>query len=118
MQALRAELEAARSAGEDARALAAARRAAAAPTNKKNEDAAWDVETGGVLPVWGPTPGGFQPLAGLVRSAPPRIAPLLRPVALAAAQADRAQLALDRRPAARAVLLVYFVLLHIAVVLF
>ena len=79
-------------------------------TNKKNEDDAYDVEA---AVLTGGGSGGFQPLAGLFRGAPMPLS--LKPFVAAAHQTDRLSVMLDRRPAARAGVLMYVVLLHMCI---
>ena len=79
-------------------------------TNKKNEDDAYDVEA---AVLTGGGSGGFQPLAGMFRGAPMPLS--LKPFVAAAHQTDRLSVMLDRRPAARAGVLMYVVLLHMCV---
>ena len=79
-------------------------------TNKKNEDDAYDVEA---AVLTGGGSGGFQPLAGMFRGAPMPLS--LKPFVAAAHQTDRLSVMLDRRPAARAGVLMYVVLLHMCI---
>lgn len=59
---------------------------------------------------------GFTPLAGIVRGARP---PLNAPAAVATAhQLDRLAVTLNQRPAARALVLLYMIFLHLAFVVF
>ena len=82
-------------------------------TNKKNEDSDFDVEA---AVLTGGAGNSFQPLAGQLKRAS---FPLnLRPLVAAAHQLDRLAVALDHRPSMRALLSMYFLLLHFAVVLF
>ena len=84
---------------------------ASALTNKKDEDA-YDVEAGG------PAQGGssIRTMASMVRKAPP---PLNHHIVVhAARRVDRLVGVLDKRPGARMGLLMYFILLHLLVVLF
>jgi hypothetical protein len=87
---------------------------AGVPTNKKDEDL-YDLESGAALPGAGgvPSSGSRVPFAALVRRAPP---PLRRALG-AARRLDRAAAVLDRRPGARLALLLYFLLLHLYLLL-
>ena len=81
-------------------------------TNKKDEDDVYDIEAA-VLTGAG---GGFRPLSGALRGA---VFPLNSRLAVAAARRlDKLAIAVDRRPAVRGMLLVYFVLLHIFALIF
>jgi hypothetical protein len=114
-QALRNELDAQRKRAADVEEMAAAVRrdslSHGAAANKKDEDA-YDVEAGG------PSAGNaasVKPIAGLVRKAP---APFNHVVVLnAARRLDRVVAVLDKRPGARAGLLLYILLLHFYVLL-
>jgi hypothetical protein len=83
---------------------------------KKNEDDSFDVEaaalTGGV--------SAFRPLAGVVRALPPPISTqpaVMRAATAVALQLDKAAIAMDARPQLRAVIMLYFLLLHLFVLL-
>ena len=113
MQMLRAELEGQRKRAADLEEMVTAVRSgsmSAGTSNKKDEDA-YDIEAGG--PAAG---SAFKPIAGLVRKAPP---PLNHRIMVhAARRIDRVVALLDKRPAARMGLLLYFLFLHFLVVLF
>ena len=109
-QALRNEVEAQRSRAADVEEMAAAARrdslSHGAAANKKDEDV-YDVEAGG--PSTG-NASGVKPIASLVRKAPP---PFNSVVVLSAVRRiDRAVALLDKRPGARAGLMLYIFLLH------
>ena len=114
MQLLRSELEGQRKRAADLEEMVAAVRSgsmAAGTSNKKDEDA-YDVEAGG------PAQGGssIRTMASMVRKAPP---PLNHHIVVhAARRVDRLVGVLDKRPGARMGLLMYFILLHLLVVLF
>lgn len=109
-QALQAELEGQRKRLQDAVANRSPG-SSAALTNKKDEDDVYDIEAA-VLTGAG---GGFKPLSGAMRGT---VFPLNTRIAVATARRiDKLAIAVDRRPAVRGALLVYFVLLHALVVL-
>ena len=111
VQAMQAELEATRDRARELQ-TSVQRPRSAALTNKKDEDDVYDIEAA-VLTGGG---GSFKPLAGTVRGA---IFPLNSRYTVALARKiDQLAVALDRRPAVRGGLLIYFVLLHFLVVMF
>lgn len=116
-QALRNEMEAQRARAADVEEMAAAVRrgslAHGAATNKKDEDV-YDVEAGGPSSGGG-NAAGLKPIAGLARKAPPPFNHVV--VVNAARRVDRAVAVLDKRPGARAGVLLYILLLHIYLLL-
>ena len=113
VQALQAELDGQQKRVKQLQSAAATRLpGSAALTNKKDEDDVYDIEAA-VLTGAG---GSFKPLSGAMRGA---VFPLNTRLAVAAAKRlDKLAVAVDRRPVVRGLLLVYFVLLHLFIVLF
>lgn len=111
LQAVQAELEATRTRAREIQSSAQRSRSSAL-TNKKDEDDVYDIEAA-VLTGAG---GSFKPLAGAVRGT---FFPLNSKYVVALARKiDQLAVAVDRRPAVRGGLLVYFLLLHLLVILF
>lgn len=80
-------------------------------TNKKDEDDVYDIEAA-VLTGAG---GGFRPLSNALRGA---TFPLSSKLAVAGARRlDQLAIAVDRRPLVRGALVLYFVFLHMLVLL-
>jgi hypothetical protein len=113
-QALRNQIDEHRKRATDMEEMAKAVRSgsmAQAASNKKDEDV-YDLESGALLPG---SSTSVKPIAGLVRKAP---APFNHLIAVnAARRVDRALAMLDKRPGARAGLLLYLLLLHFYIIL-
>lgn len=107
-----AELEATKSRARELQNAAIPTSRSSALTNKKDEDDVYDIEAA-VLTGGG---GSFKPLAGALRGA---IFPLNTKFTVQLARKiDQLAVAMDRRPAVRAALLGYVIVLHLLVILF
>lgn len=114
VQALRNQAEEQRKRAADVEEMARAVRSSSmsqGASNKKDEDM-YDVEAGTLAPG---SSSAVKPIASLMRKAPPPLNHVV--VVNAARRLDRAIAVLDKRPGARAGLLLYFVLLHIYLIL-